>query len=131
MSAGQQGSKPPDGSPGRLAPEVAAGLGAIGRVAAALVSASSFQEIAEQGLAEMRDALDMEVVTLYLPDGRGRPLLHRHVTAAGGDSALHAANEVLFDEEAWRLAVAGGVLRTPPADGQWGLHQVTWSRWDR
>jgi nitrate/nitrite-specific signal transduction histidine kinase len=119
MRAGQQGSKPPDGLPGRLAPEVAAGLGAIGRVAAALVSASSLQEIAEQGLAEMRDALHMEVVTLYLPDGRGRPLLHRHVTAAGGDSALHAGNEVLFDEEAWRLAVAGGVPLIFHDEGSW------------
>jgi signal transduction histidine kinase len=119
MSASPSGSTPPEGLTGRLAPDVAAGLGAIGRVAAALVSASSLQELAEQGLAEMRDALHMEVASLYLPDGRGRPLLHRHVTAAGGDSALQAAAEVVFDEEAWRLAVAGGAPLVFHEEGSW------------
>src|SRR5271170_2859357 len=108
-----------EGSSGRVAPDVFAGLGAIGRVAGALVSASSLQELAEQGLAEMRDALDMEVATLYLPDGRGRPLLHRYVTAAAGDSALQVAGEVVFDEEAWRLAVAGGVPLVFHEEGSW------------
>jgi signal transduction histidine kinase len=123
MSASPPGSTPagsyPEGPAGRLTPEVAAGLGAIGRVAAALVSASSFQQLAEQGLAEMRDALNMEVATLYLPDGRGRPLLHRQVTAADGDSELRAACEVVFDEEAWRLAVAGGVPLVFNEEGSW------------
>src|ERR1700685_599301 len=108
-----------EGSTGRLAPDVAAGLGAIGRVAGALVLASSLQELAEQGLAEMGDALAMEVGGLYLPDGRGRPLLHRHVTAAGGDSELQVAGEVVFDEEAWRLAVAGGVPLVFNEEGSW------------
>jgi len=119
MSASPSGSTPPEGLAGHLAPEVAAGLGAIGRVAAALVSASSLQELAEQGLAEMRDALEMEVASLYLPDEHGRPLLHRQVTAAGGDSALQAAEEVVFDEEAWRLAVAGGVPLIFHEEGSW------------
>ena len=119
MSASPPGSTPPESLAGGLAPEVAAGLGAIGRVAGALVSASSLQELAEQGLAEMRDALDMEVVTLYLPDDQGRPLLHLNVTAAGGDSALQAAPEVVFDEEAWRLAVAGGVPLVFHEEGSW------------
>ncbi len=119
MSAGPPGSIPPDGLSGRLAPDVAAGLGAIGRVAAALVSASSLQELAERGLAEMRDALHMEVATLYLPDEHGRPLLHRHVIAAGGGSELQAAPEVVFDEEAWRLAVAGGAPLIFHEEGSW------------
>jgi len=118
MSVSPPGSTP-EGLAGRLAPDVAAGLGAIGRVAGALVSASSLQELAEQGLAEMRDALDMEVATLYLPDGQGRPLLHRHVTAAGGDSELQPAGEVVFDEEAWRLAVAGGMPLVFNEEGSW------------
>jgi len=63
--------------------------------------------------------LGMEVATLYLPDGSGRPLLHRHVTAAGGNSELQAANEVVFDEEAWRLAVAGGVPLVFNEEGSW------------
>jgi len=118
MSASSPGSTP-EGPAGRLPPDVAAGLGAIGRVAGALVSASSLQELAEQGLAEMRDALDMEVAALYLPDGQGRPLLHRHVTAAAGDSALQVAGEVVFDEEAWRLAVAAGVPLVFHEEGSW------------
>jgi len=108
-----------EGSSGRVAPDVFAGLGAIGRVAGALVSASSLQELAEQGLAEMRDALDLEVVTLYLPDAQGRPLLHLQVTAAGGDSEVQVAREVVFDEEAWRLAVAGGVPLIFHEEGSW------------
>ena len=113
------GSSPADQAAGRLAPEVAAGLGAIGRVAAALVSASTLQDLAEQGLAEMRAALDMELVSLYLPDASGRPLLHRHVTAARGDTNLQAADEVVFDEEAWRLAVAGGAPLVFHEQGSW------------
>src|SRR5271155_5867511 len=108
-----------EGSSGRVAPDVFAGLGAIGRVAGALVSASSLQELAEQGLAEMRDALDLEVVTLYLPDAQGRPLLHLQGTAAGGDYEVQVAREVVFDEEAWRLAVAGGVPLIFHEEGSW------------
>jgi len=119
MSASLSGPTPPEGLAGRLAPDVAAGLGAIGRVAGALVSASTLQELAEQGLAEMRDVLDMDVASLYLPDEHGRPLLHRHVTAAGGDSTLEAAREVVFDEEAWRLAVASGVPLVFHEEGSW------------
>jgi signal transduction histidine kinase len=119
MSAGPSGSNPVDGPTTRLSPDVAAGLGAIGRVGAALVSASSLQELAEQGLAEMRDVLAMEVASLYLPDATGRPLLHRHVTAASGDCALQVASEVVFDEEAWRLAVAGGVPLVFHEEGSW------------
>ncbi len=119
MSVGSHGSPPSGGLAGSLAPEVAAGLGAIGRVAGALVSASSLDELAASGLAEMRDVLDMEVASLYLPDGQGRPLLHRHVTAAGGSSALQAAEEVVFDAEAWGLAIAGGVPLVFHDEGSW------------
>jgi nitrate/nitrite-specific signal transduction histidine kinase len=113
------GSGPSERSTGRLAPDVAAGLGAIGRVAAALVSASSLQELAERGLAEMRDALEMEVASLYLPDGEGRPLLHRHVSAAAGECTLQVATEIVFDEEAWRLGVAGGAPLVFHEEGSW------------
>jgi signal transduction histidine kinase len=119
MSVSPSGSGAPDSHAGRPAPDVAAGLGAIGRVAAALVSASSLQELAERGLAEMRDALDLEVVSLYLPDEGGRPLLNRQVTAARGDCTLQAATEVIFDAEAWRLAVAGGVPLVFHEQGSW------------
>lgn len=117
MSASPSGSSA--GHTGGLAPDVAAGLGAIGRVAAVLVSAPSLQDLAERGLAEMRDALDMEVATLYLPDGRGRPLLHRDVTAASPDTVLDPVAEVVFDEEAWSLAVAAGVPLVFHEEGSW------------
>jgi signal transduction histidine kinase len=107
------------GPAGPLAPQVAAGLGAIGRVAAVLVSAASFHDLAEHGLAEMREALDMELATLYLPDGRGRPLLHRYITAASPDCGLEPMEEVVFDEEAWTLAVAGGVPLVFHEEGSW------------
>jgi nitrate/nitrite-specific signal transduction histidine kinase len=119
MSVGPSGSKPDGGRTARLTPDVAAGLGAIGRVGAALVSASSLQEIAEQGLAEVRDVLELEVASLYLPDATGRPLLRQHVTAAGGDSVLQVAAEVVFDEEAWGLAVAGGAPLVFHEEGSW------------
>lgn len=115
MSAGPPGA----GIADSLAADVAAGLGAIGRVAGALVSASTLQDLAEQGLAEMRDVLDVEVASLYLPDGEGRPLLHRYATAAGGDAIVQLAPEVVFDELAWRLAVAAGAPLIFHEEGSW------------
>src|SRR5271168_5466183 len=67
----------------------------------------------------MREVLELEVASLYLPDATGRPLLHQHVTAAGGDCSLQVAAEVVFDEEAWRLAVAGGVPLVFSEEGSW------------
>src|SRR5271168_3320869 len=67
----------------------------------------------------MREVLELEVASLYLPDATGRPLLHQHVTAAGGDSEVQVAREVVFDEEAWRLAVAGGVPLVFNEEGSW------------
>ena len=46
----------------------------------------------------MREALGLERAALYLPDADGQPVLRRYV----GDAA---AEELSFDEEAWRLAV--------------------------
>ena len=44
----------------------------------------------------MREALGLERAALYLPDADGQPVLRRYV----GDAA---AEELSFDEEAWRL----------------------------
>jgi signal transduction histidine kinase len=98
-----------DGLAGRLAPEVLAGLGAVSRVSRALVGTGELPVLAAAALEEMREALGLELAVLYLPDADGLPVLRRSV--GGG-----AADELSFDEEAWRLAVAGGapiVLREP------------------
>jgi signal transduction histidine kinase len=92
-----------------VAPEVLTGLGAVSRVSRALVGTGDLPALAGAALAEMRDALSLRQAALYLPDADGQPVLRRHV----GDAA---AAELAFDEEAWRLAVAGGspiVLREP------------------
>jgi signal transduction histidine kinase len=93
----------------QLPPDVLAGLGAIGRVARALVGAGPLPELSDQALAELREALELEIAVLYLPAESGRPALVRYVTSAAGESAVDAHPEVSFDEEAWRLAVASGV----------------------
>jgi signal transduction histidine kinase len=92
-----------------LAPETLAGLGAINRVASALVGSGSLAELAERALGEMREALGLELACLYLPRSGGPPSLKRHVTSAAGTAAVRARDEVSFDDEAWHLAVASGV----------------------
>lgn len=92
-----------------LPPEVLAGLGAINRVATALVGSGSLAELAQRALGEMREALGLELTVLYLPRLGGRPSLQRYVASAAGTAAVRARDEVSFDDEAWRLAVASGV----------------------
>jgi signal transduction histidine kinase len=54
----------------------------------------------------MRAALELSAATLYLPDATGRPVLRRYIEHA--DAAIDTRAELVFEEEAWRLAVAGG-----------------------
>jgi signal transduction histidine kinase len=93
----------------QLPPDVLAGLGAIGRVASALVGGGPLPELCDRALAELREALALEIAVLYLPAESARPALVPYVTSAAGDSPIEARAEVSFDEEAWRLAVASGV----------------------
>jgi hypothetical protein len=51
----------------RPEPDLLRALGALGRVASALVGSGSLGELAERALDEMRVALGLEVVVLYLP----------------------------------------------------------------
>jgi signal transduction histidine kinase len=88
--------------------EVLAPLAAMGRVARALVGSGSLAELAERALDEMRDALGLELVALYLPTTDERRGLRRFVTSLGANPARRARDEVSFDDEAWRLAVASG-----------------------
>ena len=98
------------GAPGqRLAPEALAGLGALARVAGALVGSGNLIELAERALAEIRDALGLEIAVLYLPRSGPPPNLQRYVASAAETASARARDEVSFDDEAWRLAVASGV----------------------
>ena len=92
-----------------IAPEVLSGLAAVSRVSRALVGAEELPVLAAAALEEMREALRLQEIALYLPDADGHPVLRRYV---GSD----AAEELSFDPEAWQLAIASGspiVLREP------------------
>jgi signal transduction histidine kinase len=97
------GESAPSGLAGRLPPEVAAGLGAISRVARALNRPGSLTELTEHALAEMNGALSLTAAALYLP-ATGQ-LLRRFREATTGPSSRP---ELAFDREAWRLAVESG-----------------------
>ncbi|MET0768440.1 MAG: ATP-binding protein [Solirubrobacteraceae bacterium] len=112
-------ASPPPADPvprGRIAPEVMAGLGALARVSRALVGTGSLAELATRALGEMRDALGLELAVLYLPDADGEPCLLRYVSSAAAGAQTVASEELRYDSEAWRLAIASGmpiVLREP------------------
>ena len=57
----------------------------------------------------MREALELELAVLYLPRAGPPPNLQRYVTSAAGTASVRARDQVSFDDEAWRLAVASGV----------------------
>jgi signal transduction histidine kinase len=97
-----------EGLAGQLPAEMLSALGALARVSRALVSAENFNALVQRALAEMRDALGLELAALYLPDRAGRRTLERQVVAAGEAAPVTARPQLDFDEEAWSLAVAGG-----------------------
>jgi signal transduction histidine kinase len=91
-----------------IAPEVLSGLAAVSRVSRALVGTDELPVLAAAALEEMREALHLQDAALYLPDADGQPVLRRYVGTC--------AQELSFDAEAWRLAMASGapiVLREP------------------
>ena len=69
----------------------------------ALVGAGELPVLASAALEEMREALGLDRAVLYLPDADGQPVLRRYV----GDAA---AEELSFDEEAWRLATGAPIV---------------------
>jgi nitrate/nitrite-specific signal transduction histidine kinase len=99
-----------------LTPDVRSGLGAFGRTARALVSAVTLPELARGALEELRDALGLEVAALYLPAGDGSPALERLEVAGSG---REARARLVFDEEAWRLAVQGDAPLLLHERGDW------------
>lgn len=107
------------GLAGRLPPEVAAGLGAISRVARALNGPGTLDELATRALAEMRSALGLSAAVLYLPDSRGRPVLRRYLSDVPEQSELATREELVFEEEAWSLAVTGAHPLVFQETGSW------------
>jgi nitrate/nitrite-specific signal transduction histidine kinase len=97
-------------------PQVRSGLGAFGRTARALVSAVTLPELARGALEELRDALGLEVAALYLPADDGRPALERLEVAGSG---REARDRLVFDAEAWRLAVQGDAPLVMHDRGEW------------
>jgi signal transduction histidine kinase len=91
-------------------------LGALGRTARALVSAVTLRELARGALGEMCGALGFEVAALYLPAGDGRPELER-LEAAG--ESREPCDRLVFDAEAWRLAVQGDAPLLMHDRGAW------------
>lgn len=94
---------------GRLAPEVVAGLGALARVSRAVVGTGSLAELATRALREMREALGLDLAALYLPAADGGAALARFVSSAAADAQVVAREELRYEPEAWRLAVASGM----------------------
>ena len=103
----------------RFPPEALAGLGALSRVARALVGSGNLTEVAEGALAEIRDALALELAVLYLPRSGPPPNLQRYVASAAETASCRARDQVSFDDEAWRLAVASGVPLVFREEASW------------
>jgi signal transduction histidine kinase len=103
----------------RLDPDVLAALAALGRVARALVGKGSLGQLAERALDEMRDALGLEVVVLYLPHFAEHASLQRYITSAGNGATSRARDEVEFDDEAWELAIASGAPLVFRSEASW------------
>jgi signal transduction histidine kinase len=90
--------------------------GAVGRTARALVSAVTLPELAQGALEEMRDALGLAIAALYVPPGQ-RPVLERLAVTAS--APVHARERLVFDEEAWQLAVQGDAPLVLHDRGEW------------
>jgi signal transduction histidine kinase len=90
--------------------------GAVARTARALVSAVTLPELAQGALEEMRDALGLQVAALYVPRGDG-PVLERLTMTAS--APVGARERLVFDEEAWQLAVQGDAPLVLHDRGDW------------
>jgi signal transduction histidine kinase len=90
------------GLAGRLPQEVIVGLGAISRVGRALNEPGTLEDLSAHALSEMLSALGLEAAALYIPDVGGRPVLTRF------QSVGSVREELVFDDEAWKLGVSGG-----------------------
>jgi signal transduction histidine kinase len=96
--------------------ETRSGLGAVARIARALVSAVTLPELAHGALEEMRDALGLEVAALYVPRG-DRPVLERFAVA--GAPPDRPLERLVFDDEAWRFTMQGASPLVMRDRGAW------------
>jgi signal transduction histidine kinase len=87
--------------------DVREALGALSRVARALVGPGTFEELAGRALEEMQRGLGLELAALYLPGGEG-PVLRRFVHTAAPESTQRVREELTLEREAWQLAVRTG-----------------------
>ena len=92
--------------PPAVEPPVA--MAAVGSVARALVGAGSLSELAEHALAAMCEALGLRVAALYLPEADDVPILRRFAASCADVDTVGLLDELRFEQEAWRLASAGG-----------------------
>ena len=86
----------------------AAAIATVGSVARALVGAGTLSELAEHALAAMCEALGLRVAALYLPDADDVPILRRFAASGADVDTVGLLDELRFEQEAWRLASAGG-----------------------
>ena len=86
----------------------AAAIATVGSVARALVGAGHLGELAEHALAAMCQALGLRVAALYLPEADDVPILRRFAVSGADVDAIALLDELRFEQEAWRLASAGG-----------------------
>ena len=93
--------------------------GAVRRTAHALVAAVTLPELAQGALDEIRDTLGLDVAALYVPPGDGRPVLVRVATATGTPPVSLARERLVFDDDAWRLAVQGDAPLVLRERGEW------------
>jgi signal transduction histidine kinase len=92
----------------RLPREIRDALGALSRVARALVGQGTFEELAGRALDEMRCGLGLEVAALYLPDRADGPMLRRFVHTASPGCDRRIRQELALEPEAWQLAMQTG-----------------------
>jgi signal transduction histidine kinase len=92
----------------RLPRDVREALGALSRVARALVGPGTLEELAGRALDEMHRGLSLEVAALYIPDRPEGPVLRRFVYTASPESTRRARPELTLEREAWQLAVQTG-----------------------
>jgi signal transduction histidine kinase len=93
--------------------------GAVRRTAHALVAAVTLPELAQGALDEIRDTLGLDVAALYGPPSDDRPVLVRVATATSTSSVSVARERLVFDDDAWRLAVQRDAPLVLRERGEW------------
>jgi signal transduction histidine kinase len=93
--------------------------GAVRRTAHALVAAVTLPELAQGALDEIRDTLGLDVAALYGPPSDDRPVLVRVATATSTPPVSVACERLVFDDDAWRLAVQRDAPLVLRERGEW------------